>query len=168
MVLPLIKSLKDILKFTEKDSELANNMRASIIDNICSRYSPEEEDFTDNVQRLLQLSSYLDPRFKNNYIRDKEVIRDLVVTECDKYCKRMYDASIDSAAASAGEGVAGAGGDDVSSSTTSKRRRLASFLPIDNEMDNSNQLSFKDKVNSDMMMYEGSVKVQRDESVLSW
>lgn len=171
MVLPLLKSLKDILNFVEQDSELANKMRAEIIDNICSRYCPEEEDFSQDVQRLLHLSSYLDPRFKNTFVRAKESLRERVVAECDRYCKQP-STIIDNAitASSCVSDNVGIKCDVSTTPSSAKRMKLTSFLPtqIDEADGNVDELDFSQRVKSEILLYEASAKLKRDDSVLEW
>ena len=67
--IPVLKLLTDdVLKEKEDDTLLTNNLHVAILADLSQR------NLETQVVELLQVSSFLDPRFKSKYLNDEETV----------------------------------------------------------------------------------------------
>ena len=73
---PQYAAFLPICKMKEGDGRIAISMKESMLTDLNKRYNSPE------VLKLLEFCSFLDPRFKTQYIEDKEMTMSLVKEEC--------------------------------------------------------------------------------------
>ena len=72
-VIPIIDLLTtDILKENDDDKPLTNDLRGAILNDLLQRNTDSK------VVKLLELASFLDPRFKAKYVTDEECIMEKI------------------------------------------------------------------------------------------
>ena len=107
----------DVLKESSDDTELTSDIKRGILEYMNSKYEP------DNVKQLLNLSSFLDPRFCSTYINDddKDEVFDTIVNE---------GAAILTAESSSSSSTTNTEGDsnEDESQPKTKKRKLGSWL----------------------------------------
>ena len=86
-VLPMLHILKtDLLKEEDTDTPLTKDIKHRIVEDITKRYT--ESKLAENVIVVLQVASFLDPRFKTKYLEEQlsesELlnIKQTIVDEC--------------------------------------------------------------------------------------
>ena len=100
-VLPMLHILKtDLLKEEDTDTPLTKDIKHRIVEDITKRYT--ESKLAENVIVLLQVASFLDPRFKTKYLEEqlsesellnvKQTIVDECISTCDE-CQQEEDNS---------------------------------------------------------------------------
>ena len=100
-VLPMLHILKtDLLKEEDTDTPLTKDIKHCIVEDITKRYT--ESKLAENVIVLLQVVSFLDPRFKTKYLEEqlsesellnvKQTIVDECISTCDE-CQQEEDNS---------------------------------------------------------------------------
>lgn len=99
-VLPMLHILKtDLLKEKDTDTPLTKDIKHRIVEDITKRYS--ESKLTEDVISMLQMASFLDPRFKTKYLEQlseselinvKQKIVDECMSKCNE-CQQQEDTS---------------------------------------------------------------------------
>jgi len=85
-VKPLLNHLtEEVLVAEDDDSDLTKEMKKRIREDLQVRYDDPEFSF------LLELSSFLDPRFKLNYVSNRAE----VLEEVEKQMRELNDSSVD-------------------------------------------------------------------------
>ena len=67
-VLPVMKHAESKLSAASTDSQLASEMKQTIWNDLGARYSDAK------VSEILEVASFLDPRFKDQYLKNKDDI----------------------------------------------------------------------------------------------
>ena len=78
-VLPVMKHVKNRLSPVDTDSRLSKQMKEVMWDDLQARYNKDE------VSRILGFASFLDPRFKDQYLSNKEDTVTSITQEYDYY-----------------------------------------------------------------------------------
>lgn len=84
-VFPVLDSMSVHLQPKDDNSALTNEIRKRLLDSLCNRYKFNLTDVDDyctlsRVTQIMLITTFLDPRYKDNYIR-LELITDLLLTE---------------------------------------------------------------------------------------
>ena len=81
-VLPVMKHVKSKLAPDDLGSRLVEEMKSTIWADLEQRYS-------DEVSKLLSICSFLDLRFKDQHLEDKEIVAS-ITEECIKYFESVH------------------------------------------------------------------------------
>ena len=74
-ILPVLKRIQKLMAVTEIESRLAMEMKV-ISDDL------EGRNTSDEIQKLFGMACFLDPRFKDRHLEDKENIMSAITDEC--------------------------------------------------------------------------------------
>ena len=130
-----------ILKENDKDKTLTNNIRNAISTDLLTRNTSPE------IIELLELSSFLDPRFKAKYVSDKEATKQIINSDGVK----LYQSS---------NSTQQQPSSTVDSPAVIKRQRtLGSLFKIKDVNSPSASISAEQKVQSDPTMYINEPKL---------
>lgn len=72
---PLLQHVMEICEDKDEDSPLSVQMKSAISDNLSSRYESEV------ISLVIDKCSFLDPRFKVNYVADTDLVKSNLLTE---------------------------------------------------------------------------------------
>ena len=75
-ILPVLKHIQKALAVTEGESRLAMEMKKAISNDLEGRNTSSE------IQRLFGMACFLDPRFKDRHVEDKENVMSAITDEC--------------------------------------------------------------------------------------
>ena len=75
-ILTIYKHVKEVLVVSEGDSRMVSEMKRVISNDFAQRNTSPE------VQQLLSMASFLDPRFRDKYLEEKEEIISAIRSEC--------------------------------------------------------------------------------------
>ena len=91
-VLPVMKHVKSKLSPVSSDCRLAKEMKQVIWNDLETRYTDPE------VSDILNISSFLDPRFKDQHLQNKEETVSSITQECTDHYESTHDRSRESTA----------------------------------------------------------------------
>ena len=155
--IPILKLLSDdILKEKEEDTTLTNDIRSYILADLSQRNLQTE------VVELLQISSFIDPRFKLKYLDDDEAenaITQVCSDSVEILSQSTESSSSQSSAASATTNL---------QQPAKKRRTLGSLLKSDDTNDNATPLSPEQKAFNEIEKYKAEEPLDPDDDPLKW
>ena len=86
-VLPVMKHAESKLSAASTDSQLASEMKQTIWNDLEARYSDAK------VSEILEVASFLDPRFKDQYLQNKDDIITKIILECTENYGSIHEES---------------------------------------------------------------------------
>ena len=161
-VLHILKT--NILAECSDDTPLTSDIKKSILQYINQKYEP------DNIKTLLNLASFLDPRFCTSYIDDidKDEVIDGILDEGSELLvqKEQMECTMDHSS-SPGPG-------DNAAQPPAKKRRLGSWLTLaqqtsqEEEQRAATPASPLEKVQREIEQYQCSPRADPDSNPLEW
>ena len=149
-VIPVLKHVKDVLTPASSDSRLMTELKNTISPDLLGRYDSDSAAY-----KVLSLVSFLDPRFKNNHLENKDVIHTII-----EECIESYVCSPTAQDSGSGE----------SPPPAKKLKGLAAVLTHmeDQPTAGSNVLSPREKINLEISSYLDIPTLEMDADPLVW
>ena len=147
-VLPIIHLIENkVLKENDEDKTLTNDIRNAIKTDLLKRNTSEE------VVNLLEVCSFVDPRFKVKYASNESALKDQVISEgVATYPEENYlDDSCDDAPL-----------------PKKKKRTLGSLLKSNDDIDDELTLSTREKVDQEVSTYLKVPRLDYELDPLEW
>ena len=160
-ILPMLQLIESkILKDEASDPQLTKDIRSHIKQDLNSRYTSPK--ISAMVLKILQVATFLDPRFKNHFSDDTDVadIKDTLQEEGAKFIQGFV---ISQPSASEGSSSSSA----VAGPPPAKKRSLGSFFK-DPEEESQPILSPEQQIKAEVDAYVAIPKVDPEEDPLHW
>ena len=157
-VLPMLKLIGNkLLKDDESDTRLTKDIKKRIREDLDRRY----DGIPDRVAEILNAATFLDPRFKTNYIKDSDLesTKQMLVDE-----SADISLGLSTATSQVGE-------PSTSDPPPVKKRNLGSMLKADKDQDDQEQmplLSIEQRIIAELNCFEKAPLLGTEEDPLLW
>ena len=156
-VLPMLTLISDeLLKDEQSDTQLTKDIKRRIREDLNTRYSAVPEKTTE----ILKIATFLDPRFKTNYIKgtDLEDIKQVLVDEAPDIVKNDTPSATTSSS-----------GPSTSDPPPVKKRNLGSlFKNKEQDQEQMPVLSVEQRILVELEGYEKASLLDTEEDPLQW
>lgn len=157
-LMPLLHHLvTDILPEDDNDTSLTKDIKRRVCTYIQSKYCDPE------ISELLHTASFLDPRFKTDYIKDLDVavVKERLIQEGVEVAKTLDDDS----------GSVNGNDDRVAQAAqppATKKRKLGSIFKKAKSRDSDETLTPEERLKAEVEAYSKAAQPDPDSNCLSW
>ena len=157
-ILPIIHLIETkVLKENSEDKTLTNDIRSAIKSDLLTRNT------SDQVVNLLEICSFVDPRFKTKYVRNESALKDQVIAEgvathpADSQQENLSDDNPDNTS-------------DEAPVPKKKKRTLGSLLKSNDDtgIESDSEVSIGEKVNQEVSTYLKVPRLDYELDPLEW